>query len=146
MRVLVEDGKADISVKDRWGATPLDEAIRVGAKPVAMYLTSLNAGVGKETDRIMEFLYASSTGDVETIRHVSPALTPALIHGCVVFGSATSERGDGNGEAVMFIVFICIYSSSRVPNPRRVAERVQLRVAERMQRSASLCRTLVETL
>lgn len=70
----MEDGKADISVKDRWGATPLDEAIRVGAKPVAMYLTSLNAGVGKETDRIMEFLYAASTGDVETIRHVRPSL------------------------------------------------------------------------
>eukprot|EP00884_Botryococcus_braunii_P021334 jgi/Botrbrau1/7885/Bobra.9_2s0059.2 len=70
VRVLVDDGKADIGVKDRWGATPLDEAIRVGAKPVAQYLTGLSAPVGKETDRIMEFLYASSTGDVETIRHM----------------------------------------------------------------------------
>jgi hypothetical protein len=72
VRVLAEDGKADISVVDRWGATPLDEAIRVGAKPVAQYLQSLGAPVGKEDDRIMAFLYAASRGDTATVRHVRP--------------------------------------------------------------------------
>lgn len=34
VRLLVREGGADISVRDRWGYTPLDEARRVGATPV----------------------------------------------------------------------------------------------------------------
>jgi ankyrin repeat protein len=41
--LLVEEGGADLSVKDRWGATPLDEAQRVGAADVAVYLSSSKA-------------------------------------------------------------------------------------------------------
>lgn len=36
--MLVEEGGADVHVKDRWGNTPLDEARRVGARPCAAYL------------------------------------------------------------------------------------------------------------
>eukprot|EP00878_Enallax_costatus_P011541 GHUV01012048.1.p1 GENE.GHUV01012048.1~~GHUV01012048.1.p1 ORF type:complete len:746 (+),score=322.29 GHUV01012048.1:330-2567(+) len=38
VRLLVEEGGADLSSKDRWGATPADEAKRVGASDVAAYL------------------------------------------------------------------------------------------------------------
>jgi hypothetical protein len=41
--LLVEEGGADLSVKDRWGATPLDEAQRVKAADVAAYLSSSKA-------------------------------------------------------------------------------------------------------
>lgn len=38
VRVLVEEGKADLAVTDRWGATPLDEAMRVGSRAIMDYL------------------------------------------------------------------------------------------------------------
>jgi hypothetical protein len=40
---LVEGGNADIDVKDRWGFTPLDEAMRVRAGPVIDYLEHIKA-------------------------------------------------------------------------------------------------------
>lgn len=39
VKLLVEEGGASAVVIDRWGATPLDEAKRVGAAAVAKYLT-----------------------------------------------------------------------------------------------------------
>jgi hypothetical protein len=38
VRVLVEEGRANVLVQDRWGNTPLDEARRVGAALVVNYL------------------------------------------------------------------------------------------------------------
>jgi hypothetical protein len=38
VRVLVEEGKADLAVMDRWGATPLDEAMRAGCRTVMDFL------------------------------------------------------------------------------------------------------------
>lgn len=38
MRLLIEEGGANVEVKDRWGNTPLHEAARVGARPCAAYL------------------------------------------------------------------------------------------------------------
>jgi hypothetical protein len=38
VRVLVEEGRANPAVQDRWGNTPLDEARRVGAALVVSYL------------------------------------------------------------------------------------------------------------
>ena len=35
VRLLVEEGKADVNVRDRWGATPLDEALRTGHPQVS---------------------------------------------------------------------------------------------------------------
>lgn len=40
MRVLVEDGRATLTLVDRWGATPLDIGLRVGAQQVCDYLAS----------------------------------------------------------------------------------------------------------
>ena len=44
VRVLVEEGKAELGCADRWGSTPLDEAMRSGARAVMDYLqvTSLS--------------------------------------------------------------------------------------------------------
>jgi ankyrin repeat protein len=35
---MVELGGADLTLKDRWEQTPLDEARRAGAQPVVEYL------------------------------------------------------------------------------------------------------------
>lgn len=43
VKLLVEEGGADLAAQDRWGATPLDEAQRVGAADVAAYLSSSKA-------------------------------------------------------------------------------------------------------
>ena len=70
VRVLVEEGKADLGVQDRWGATPLDEAMRAGSRAVMDYLQGINAPTQKDDDRVMEFLYAASRGDTARLRHV----------------------------------------------------------------------------
>jgi hypothetical protein len=44
--VLVEEVDADMTVRDRWGATPLDEARRVGASAVVAYLEIRTGIVG----------------------------------------------------------------------------------------------------
>jgi ankyrin repeat protein len=46
LKVLVEEAGADLSVRDRWGATPLDEARRVGASAVGAYLEIRTGVVG----------------------------------------------------------------------------------------------------
>lgn len=39
VQLLVEEGGAELSTTDRWGASPLEEAKRVGAAAVAAYLS-----------------------------------------------------------------------------------------------------------
>ncbi|KAK9901237.1 hypothetical protein WJX75_001780 [Coccomyxa subellipsoidea] len=70
VRVLVEEGKADLAVADRWGATPLDEAMRVGSRAVMDYLQGLNAPTARDDDRTTEFLYAAARGDTTKLRHM----------------------------------------------------------------------------
>ena len=38
VRLLVEEGQADVACRDRWGKTALEEAQRVGATSVVAYL------------------------------------------------------------------------------------------------------------
>lgn len=38
VKLLVEEGSADLWVRDRWDKTPLEEAERVGAQHVARFL------------------------------------------------------------------------------------------------------------
>ena len=47
VKLLVEDGGADTGVTDRWGATPGDEAERVGATAVGEYLKGVAADRAK---------------------------------------------------------------------------------------------------
>ncbi|KAI8469642.1 MAG: hypothetical protein J3K34DRAFT_276757 [Monoraphidium minutum] len=46
LKVLAEEVGADLSVTDRWGATPLDEARRGGAGAAAAYLERMGAQAG----------------------------------------------------------------------------------------------------
>ena len=41
IKLLVEEGGADVWVRDRWGKTAYDEARRVGATSVAEYLKAI---------------------------------------------------------------------------------------------------------
>lgn len=43
VRLLVEMGGADLSVTDRWGATPLDEALREKQASTVEYLRTMGA-------------------------------------------------------------------------------------------------------
>lgn len=43
VRLLVEMGGADLSVTDRWGATPLDEALREKQAATVEYLRTMGA-------------------------------------------------------------------------------------------------------
>ena len=43
VRVLADEAGADLGVRDRWGFTPLDEALRVGAGPVVEFLRERGA-------------------------------------------------------------------------------------------------------
>jgi ankyrin repeat protein/CRP-like cAMP-binding protein len=65
---LLVDGGANISALDRFGSTPLDEAVRVGARPVAAYLTELGADTAKADERTARFLNAAAAGDSTTLR------------------------------------------------------------------------------
>ncbi len=38
--MLVEQGKADLNVRDRWGQTPLEEAMKSNANKLVEYLRS----------------------------------------------------------------------------------------------------------
>ena len=66
----MEEGKADLGAQDRWGATPLDEAMRAGSRAVMDYLQGISAPTQKGDDRTMDFLYAASRGDTAKLRHV----------------------------------------------------------------------------
>ena len=46
MRLLVEDGNADVDCRDRWDNTPLDEARRVSAKSVIAFLENCDREAG----------------------------------------------------------------------------------------------------
>jgi ankyrin repeat protein len=57
VKILVEEGGADINVRDRWSKTPLDEAVRVGATPVVDFLRSTQARIAaKATEQIAQQL------------------------------------------------------------------------------------------
>jgi ankyrin repeat protein len=59
--LLVAEGGADLSAKDRWGATPLDEAQRVGAADVAAYLSSSKAAQAAAAARAAMLARQAST-------------------------------------------------------------------------------------
>ena len=54
---------------DRWGAAPLDEAIRVGARPVIDFLISVDAPTLKTDERVASFLNDAASGDTDRLRH-----------------------------------------------------------------------------
>ena len=49
VKFLIEEGGVkDINVRDRWGNTPYDDAIREGHKEVSVYLKSKGGKTNKE--------------------------------------------------------------------------------------------------
>lgn len=59
VRLLVHEGGANINVKDRWAHTPLDEARRVGATPVVLFLEERQASGHLDTVGFMNTLDCS---------------------------------------------------------------------------------------
>jgi ankyrin repeat protein len=89
LKALHEAG-ADVSLPDRWGSTPLDEAIRVGARPAIDFLVSAGASSLREEARVAEFLAAAARGDCDKLRHM-------LAHGMAV----DAVDYDGRGALVL---------------------------------------------
>ena len=46
VRLLVEEGNADVDCRDRWDSTPLDEARRMAAKSVIAFLENCDRQAG----------------------------------------------------------------------------------------------------
>lgn len=45
VKMLVEEGHADVLVRDRWNCTPLDEALKMGATQIISFLQPRMAAV-----------------------------------------------------------------------------------------------------
>ena len=89
MQYLVENG-AEVSPKDRWRGTPLDDAVRHGHREVAEFIqahggvsgsaiseedrktedSGVTADMCNEPDRIVELIYAASEGDLTAIQRL----------------------------------------------------------------------------
>lgn len=73
VKVLVEELGAKVNPQDRWGQTPLDDAVLAGNTEVVAYLKEQKASPGKkpvlngDSDFLIE---AATTGDVENVRKV----------------------------------------------------------------------------
>mmetsp|Transcript_75699 Transcript_75699/g.167661 ORF Transcript_75699/g.167661 Transcript_75699/m.167661 type:complete len:489 (-) Transcript_75699:117-1583(-) len=71
VRCLVDELSADMNVQDRWGGTPLDDALRSGHKQVSSYLVSKGAFRGRTAsfaDDASIICQAASKGDLDCIR------------------------------------------------------------------------------
>ena len=52
--MLVEEGKADVLMKDRWGATALDEVTKMGASRCIAYLKPITEAALRHQQRQQE--------------------------------------------------------------------------------------------
>ncbi len=50
VRLLAEDGQADVACRDRWGKTALEEAQRVGATSVVAYLEQRDGRLQRKSE------------------------------------------------------------------------------------------------
>lgn len=75
VRYLVEDLHADHSLLDRWGRTPLDEAVRAGHKAVASYLESRGASLAGTIEVAnsvkWKLFHAAALGDTRSLRSLA---------------------------------------------------------------------------
>eukprot|EP00933_Yihiella_yeosuensis_P043272 TRINITY_DN38014_c0_g2_i1.p1 TRINITY_DN38014_c0_g2~~TRINITY_DN38014_c0_g2_i1.p1 ORF type:complete len:507 (+),score=131.70 TRINITY_DN38014_c0_g2_i1:130-1650(+) len=74
IKVLIEELKADPNVADRFGGTPLDDAVRSGHKEVKKYLTEKGAGSGKggavSTSDAADLCSAAEKSDLNGLRNL----------------------------------------------------------------------------
>ena len=72
VKTLIDDLGADHSPQDRWGGTPLNDAIRQGHVHIVEYLKQQGASLGKATtnedDPATELCKAAAKADVERLR------------------------------------------------------------------------------
>jgi len=74
VKYLVEELKASLNLEDRFGGTPLDDALRMNHKDVVKFLTEKNASVGKcffVADDSGALCDAASKGDTKILRMMS---------------------------------------------------------------------------
>ena len=68
---LVEELQADPSPLDRWGGTPLDDALRTGKVAVAKYLSERGGERGSGRDPATELCRAAASGDLDQLRSLA---------------------------------------------------------------------------
>ena len=81
VQYLVEDAEANLSPIDRWGGSPLDDAVRGEQRAVAHYLRQRGArpGHGSTVDAVM-LCVAAARGDVQCLREqlLSRGISPDI--------------------------------------------------------------------
>lgn len=73
VKVLVDEGRADVNASDRLGSTPLDECLRGNHKDVADYMRRRGAKAGKaivNTEAAASLCDAAARGDVQKLREL----------------------------------------------------------------------------
>ncbi|GFR50887.1 hypothetical protein Agub_g13177, partial [Astrephomene gubernaculifera] len=100
VKLLIQEGGADPNFQDRWGNTALDEARRVGAEPVVVYLEGLESqerlALSDEQVRRQiktELLTACTHGDVARITRLFAASRPPCVHTALLVAAAEGQPG-----------------------------------------------------
>eukprot|EP01138_Halocafeteria_seosinensis_P005992 gb/GECG01006125.1/.p1 GENE.gb/GECG01006125.1/~~gb/GECG01006125.1/.p1 ORF type:complete len:828 (+),score=76.02 gb/GECG01006125.1/:1-2484(+) len=69
-KAILADSSVDINATDRWGDTPLVEAIARGYEDIAQYLQGMGATLPADEEGIYCLCAASHNGDINEIRHL----------------------------------------------------------------------------
>ncbi|KAL1499048.1 hypothetical protein AB1Y20_013564 [Prymnesium parvum] len=95
LRVLIVDLATKSSPKDRWGQTPLDEAIRSGHEEAIAFLKSKEAktceAMAQQREGLHELLEAVATGDTSRLRHL------------VLHAGVDVNPGNGDGRTALHL-------------------------------------------
>eukprot|EP01114_Cavostelium_apophysatum_P019573 TRINITY_DN6345_c0_g1_i2.p1 TRINITY_DN6345_c0_g1~~TRINITY_DN6345_c0_g1_i2.p1 ORF type:complete len:781 (+),score=118.55 TRINITY_DN6345_c0_g1_i2:53-2344(+) len=65
---LIDAHGADINAKDRWGGTPLDDAVRHGHEQISVYLKQQGGQHGDSADFGAQLISAASRGDLAIVK------------------------------------------------------------------------------
>lgn len=89
VKVLIEEGKGEVDVLNRYGDTALDEARAAQAQAVVEYLEGCVTSEAREASKMKflhrradQFLRAASGGDAKQVTGIRALFTGIMLYGC----------------------------------------------------------------